>query len=336
MCDVVNFSKCPDYGRIRELGTEPSIPNSLSFTSAKRSTFLLSWSREVDGSRLRITIETALCRARDGETSQFPDEVAARRAIINQLDPSTFIPLSRAAGRTLGDDLPHVLRLCEQHGSPKAKLSREHNTNILDDRCTAITKAFGHITLYNMMQAAPNGGRTRGRYPSVFYVNPDRWNDVLKGGTDQRDLISHQTRLTPVNTTSLKKLDLAMQEGVGSMPTLEGSEIYLRQGDGSRILIAGDDPSGENPHSPWDPLAVGGTAAQASEKGGTTCAHTAGHLSETADPDDDGAGKFIFTDNTTEKTAVEDAAEMSRDVTEEAWNFLQGDQKQTVEWEYPA
>ena len=160
---------------------------------------------------MRVTNETALCRAKYGQTSQFPGEEAARRAIINQLNPSTFVPLSRAAGRTLGNDLPHVLRLREQHGSPKCTLSREYNTNILDDKCTAITKAFGHITLYNMMQAAPNGGKTRGRYPSVFYVNPDRWNDVLKRGTDQRDSISHQSRLITINKTSLNKLDLAMQ-----------------------------------------------------------------------------------------------------------------------------
>jgi len=105
-------------------------------------------------------------------------------------------------------------------------------------------------------------------------------------------------------------------------------------------LIAGDDPSGENPHSPWDPLVVDGTAAQGSEKGGTTCAHTAGNLSETADPDvahyDDGAGQFTFTDKRTEETAVEDAAERSKDLTEEAWNFLQGDQDPPVLWEYPA
>ena len=182
MCDVVDFSKCPDYGRIRELGTEPSIPNSLSFTSAERSTFLLSWSREVSGSRLRITIETALCRARDGETGLYPDERVSRQAILDELDSKTFLPLSRTARRTLGGDLRDVLSLCGKHdGSPDSIATSENQTKKLDHRCTVITKAFGSILLFNMGQAV---GRRRLQYPSIFYVSPDHWGEMTKDGTD--------------------------------------------------------------------------------------------------------------------------------------------------------
>ena len=57
----------------------------------------------------------------------------------------------------------------------------------------------------------------------------------------------------------MKHLDLAMQEGIGSMPLLEGSEIYLRQEDGSLVLIAGNNTWGEGFPSLRDPFGVDGT-----------------------------------------------------------------------------
>jgi len=267
MCDAVDLSDYPDYGQIRERGTEPSIPNSLSFTSAKRSTFLLSWSREVNGSRLRITIETALCRASDGETGIYPDERVSRRAILDELDSKTFLPLSRTARRTLGGDLRDVLSLSGKHnGSPYSIATSEDQTKKLDHRCTVITKAFGSILLFNMGQAV---GGIRLQYPSVFYVSPDQWGEMTKAGTDQINSITQNGKSRPVNKTSMKHLDLAMQEGIGSMPLLEGSEIYLRQEDGSQILIAGNNTSGEGFPSLRDPFGVDGTAAQGSEEEGS-------------------------------------------------------------------
>jgi len=251
------------------------------------------------------TLEPILCRSRDPDTEQYFGEKVSRQAVLNQFNSNTFASISHLLSVKLGPKLPSLLSRFNKSKIHKSPMDIADDDRKLKYEYKILAKDSCSIILNNMSKKSKTD---YSKYPSVYYVDPSKWDERTLSDVDQASAIdaSKADRAGPENGKTPTKLREAMHYKEETLSEVQHIKYLLRLKDGSRILLAGE-------------------GYCASESQSQT------PLTGTANPDgtyyDDGGGVFTLSIG----TIIGDDAGKSVDVPDEVWDFLH--RGQNDEWE---
>jgi len=304
-----NLSELPEFKTIRRLGWSPTIPDGLSRTSSRTSTLQVSWSAERNPEEdcLDYTIEPDFCRSINTDTGEYQEDNGVsvqRQLILNSINPETLAAFSRRCSSKFVENIPSLLSPVFPSGEQKTiqRLAKDKHAfesgmnRITTDICTI--QSMKMVEAYNANETITFDARLP---PRVVFVKPSQWPQRTKAGVDQARAIRASTRPKSDAPNQSKDLVNAMNGTTKTLDKLAKFRMFLRQHDGSRMLIGW----------PKKPLQI-----QSEQKGeGSKSANFENNGGENSPSvvtgDETGLPAFVCPDS-------ED------DVTEEAWQYLQG------------